>query len=522
MALKSFKHERAKDARIALVRQRVGDDVFQQLGTAREYVEAIERKFQGHIELPGMPGYDADRQSNPLYPAFPKLIAYCANEQDVALALGMAREHKWHGKTTCRSGGHSTAGYSVNDWMVIDVSLMDDVVIDPGAKRMTVAAGANWGRINAKLDLYQFHVPGGGCADVGVAGYMQGGGYGFTSREFGMNSDQVVDANIMLADGSIVLANEKTNEALFWAIRGGTGNQFGVLLEVTYALSSLYEVWGFAIEWPLERAAAALTEMQANYMKTGAPAKLGYQTMFATLAGTNQRALVMLGMFHGSRDEGMRALQSLRATAGAKLATDRSGTYAALNESLLDILTHPVDGLLELKRSGYISRPLNADGWEKIVQAYAAAPNNYNLVGIEPYGGAINACPVDKSAFVHRDVDMDLFVDSFFDAEGRITSEKAAAQWLADIMNAAEPYRNGHVYQNYPERDLKDYRTAYWGEALKTLQQVKRLYDPENFFAYGQSVAPDPGKAIAGPTQFPNATIEYASFSGALRPAARD
>jgi FAD/FMN-containing dehydrogenase len=518
MAVKSFKRQQAKAARAALSRQTVGDDVFNRLGITREYVEDIESQFQGRIELPGMPGYDADRQGNPLYPAFPKMIAYCANARDVALALNMAHDHGWQGLTTCRAGGHSTAGYSVNDWMVIDVSLMDDVVIDPNTRRMTVGAGACWGRINAKLNIYQLHVPGGGCEDVGVAGYMQGGGYGFTSREYGMNCDNVVEVTVMLASGRIVVADKNKNPGLFWAVRGGTGNQFGVLLEVVYTLHDLYEVWGFSIQWPLANAAVPLAEMQANYMKTGAPGSLGYQTFFATVKETPQ--LVMLGMFHGSRAEGRLALDALLKTPEAHLE-EHPGTYKKLNEGLLDILTRPADDLLELKRSAYIATPIGVDGWNAFIAAFAATPNKYNLVGFEPYGGAVNAYPMDGSAFIHRDVYADFFVDSFFDADGKITTKEKAEQWLAHMMSAVEPYRNGHVYQNYPERDLPNYRFAYWGDALPTLQQVKQEYDPASFFLFGQSVAGMPdGQQIVGSEaagRFPGVKVEYERYSHVLR-----
>jgi FAD/FMN-containing dehydrogenase len=521
MAYKSFKRERANATRIALARQTVSDEVFSRLGVTRGYVEQIEARFQGHIELPGMPGYDADRQGNPLYPACPKLIAYCASAQDIALALQMAREHGWAGMTTCRSGGHSTAGFSVNDGMVIDVSLMDDVVIDPDSNRMTVGSGANWGRINAKLDLYQKHVPGGGCPEVGVAGYMQGGGYGFTSREYGMNSDSVVEATVMLADGSIVVANPKRNAPLFWAIRGGTGNQFGVLLEIKYRLNDLYELWGFGIEWSLSDAAAALDEMQTHYMKTGAPAALGYQTVFATVQPTDtpRKVVVMLGMFHGTRQDGLRALESLLATPGAKLVEDVIGTYAQLNASLLNILTQPKDGLFELKRSGYIGRPLGLAGWQAVVDAFATTPNQFNLVGLEIYGGAINAYPPQESAFIHRDVYMDFFVDSFFDPTGTIvpTTQDQAGRWLATVMKSAEPCMNGHVYQDYPERDLPNYRWAYWGDAFPSLLQVKQAYDPTSFFRYGQSISEYPDephiKRSNAPGRFANVTIEYEAYS---------
>jgi hypothetical protein len=280
----------------------------------------------------------------------------------------------------------------------------------------------------------------------------------------------------------------------------------------------LYEVWGFSIQWPLAHAAVPLAEMQANYMKTGAPATFGYQAMLGTVGGVQQ--LVMLGMFHGSRDDGLQVLDSLRKTPGAVLI-EHAGIYAQLNEGLLDILTQPIDGLLELKRSGYIAAPLGLDGWNRVVQIFATTPNKYNLLGIEPYGGTLNSYPLGDSAFIHRDVFMDLFVDSFFDVAGKITTEQAARGWLTQLMSAVAPYRNGHVYQNYPERDLQDYRFAYWGDALTTLQQVKKVYDPDSFFLYGQSVAWRPEDQgvdrVESAGRFPDMEIEYEKYSQALR-----
>jgi hypothetical protein len=297
-----------------------------------------------------------------------------------------------------------------------------------------------------------------------------------------------------------------------------------VLLEIKFKLHKLYTVWGFAIEWPLENAAVALTEMQTNYMKTGAPAALGYQTIFATLGqppARTRKAVVMLGMFHGTRDDGLSALKSLLETPGAKLIEDSAGTYAKLNDSLLDVLTHPVDGLFELKRSGYISALLRVEGWGAIVSAFAASPNIFNLIGLEVYGGAIAAYPAQDSAFIHRDVYLDFFVDSFFDPTGKVvsTTEAEAAAWLASAMKSAEPYRNGQVYQDYPERDLANYRWAYWGDAFPSLLQVKQTYDPTSFFRYGQPISDYPAepdiRRSNAPGRFPNPTVEREHWSGA-------
>jgi FAD/FMN-containing dehydrogenase len=244
--------------------------------------------------------------------------------------------------------------------MVLDVSNINHVLIDKTLMRARVGAGANWGQVIAELDANQVHTVTGGCPDVGVAGYLQGGGYGFTSREFGMGSDNILQMTVMLADGSTVVAT-KTNQYadLFWAMRGGTGNNFGVLLEVVLKLYNVNNFWGFGIRWPLENAAAALTFMQANYMKSGAPRQLGYQTVLATMKdGT--RALAMLGMFDGPPADGLAAIQSLRDTEGAVLFyMPGVKPYAWLNEHLLDDnLFPPVDGLVEFKKAGYIAKPL--------------------------------------------------------------------------------------------------------------------------------------------------------------------
>ena len=178
------------------------------------------------------------------------MIAFCEVSADVRCCLEFAR--KYQVPFTCRSGGHSTAGYClVNGGLVIDVSRMDDIYVDPGARTARVGAGANFHKVNAILESYGLHVPGGGCPEVGVAGYMQGGGYGFTSRMFGIHCDNVLQVELMLADGTIVRANSVEHADLYWAVRGGTGNNFGVLLATTYQLYPLDTLWGFGLKWSL-------------------------------------------------------------------------------------------------------------------------------------------------------------------------------------------------------------------------------------------------------------------------------
>ena len=448
---------------------------------------AIVRTFQGSLVGPGDPLYDTDRQeSNPAFQAFPKLIAYCVCESDVRIALRIAQGTNL--RAACRAGGHSTAGYSVNDGIVIDVSRMNQVRVDEGKKVALIQAGATFGIVNSMLDAYQLHVPGGGCGSVCIGGYMQGGGYGFTSRMLGLNIDNVLSFRMMLADGSIVHADRTTNADLFWSVRGGTGNNFGVLLDVLYRLSDVYLVWGFGLQWSIDDAPAALLEMQTNYMRTGASPKLGYMTIITTDPSGNQ-VLLMRGMYCGTQADGKAAIASLLATPGAALTIDMVGPYATLNQDLLET-PYPIPPLpadaKEDKQAGYIATMLTLSDWRKIVAYYKTTPIPFNTAVIEPYGGFINTVAANECAFVHRDVDMDFFVDVFWIDD----KDRAAAEaWLDGFMTLMQPYFNGKVYQNYPRRTLTDYPLNYWGLATYAeLCKAKLKYDPGAFFDFQQAI----------------------------------
>ena len=481
MALRNDLVKRARERRAADWPPE-GDPAFANVVPTRAECAAFATSLVGAAIFPWSPGYAADSQANPMYPAYPQVIAYCAVPADVALSMDFARA--WNYQVTVRSGGHSTAGYSVNDGFVIDVSRISYVSVDPVAKLARVGAGTSFQVVDSVLDSYRLHVPGGGCGTVCVGGYVQGGGYGFTSRMYGMSSDNAVEITLMQADGTIVIADDKRHPRLFWAVRGGTGDNFGVLLEVVYTLSDLHVVWGFALEWSAADAPMALAKIQASYMRGNTSLKLGYQCALATIGGVPK--LAMLGMYDGSRADGLKVLGEL-ATSGT-LVTDEMATYAVLNEGLLSILTPPSEGMFELKRSGYITKPLGVAGWTKIVDYFATTPNPVDIAIIEAYGGAIETVSVGDSAFVHRNVDMDFFVDSFFEKTGKFTTEAAASAWLDGFMAVVQPYMNGQVYQNYPERGLADYKQAYWAGAAKELANVKAEYDPTGFFQFEQNV----------------------------------
>ena len=469
----------------------------------------LRSEIVGRVVTPGDPDYPIDRLGNPLYPAFPQVIVYCKIFDDVRVALHWARALGL--VITCRAGGHSTAGFSVNDGMVVDVSLINYVSIDPKLMQARVGSGTQFAQLNAVLEVANLHAPTGGCGDVAVGGFLQGGGYGFTSRQYGMACDNIVAAKVMLADGRIVNASADQNPDLLWGICGGTGNNFGVVLEFTYQLVAMKDIWEFCLAWSAAGAPAAMLMLQNGYTKAGALSALGWQTALATLE--NKQMLLMMGMFNGSRSDGLAALDPLMRTGTPTLIRDRTASYNQLNEWLLDsCLTYPAlpDGatLFELKGVGYVSKPLDLDAWRRMVDFFSRAPSPFNILAMEAYGGRINATSADKNAFIHRDVYMDLFVDSFW---SDVSMKDAATAWRDEFEQLLAPNSNGHRYQNYPERGARDYRWQYWGDAFPTLLFLKRKYDPTGFFSFEQDISPYPaGGGVTrstAPSRFSDMTI---------------
>jgi hypothetical protein len=473
-------------------------------------VARMRSQIVGRVVLPDDPDYPKDRLGNPLYPAHPRVIVYCKVFNDVRVALRWA--HELDLAVTCRAGGHSTAGFSVNDGMVIDISLINYVSIDPVLMQARVGSGTQFAQLNAVLNVAGLHAPTGACGDVAVGGFLQGGGYGFTARQYGIACDTIVAAKVVLADGRLVNASADENADLLWGVCGGTGNNFGVVLEYTYQLVPIGNIWGFCLSWNAAEAPAAMLMLQNGYTKTGAQPELGWQAALATIE--HKPALLMMGMFNGSRADGLGALDPLLRTGAPVLIRDRIGSYSELNEWLIDSclpgIPPPPAGasVFELKGVGYVGAPLDLAAWGEVVGFYSRTPNPYNILAMEAYGGRINSAPPGMNAFIHRDVYMDLFVDSFW---WDPNMKPAAVGWRDEFEMRLAPNFNGHRYQNYPERGAKNYRWMYWGDAFPSLLFLKKKYDPDGFFRFEQDITPYPdGDGItrsAAASRFTDMTI---------------
>lgn len=481
------------------------------LGVTADAVKALQEQLVGQIVLPGDPGWSTDVRGNSMYPqlATPQMIVYCEVVEDVAECLDFART--WKLEFAVRSGGHSSAGYCVDGGMVIDMSRFDGVFVMPDRTSVLAQAGADLGKLYATLEPYGLHVPGGECDTVGVAGHMMGGGYGFTSRAFGLNCDAVERVWMMLADGSVVRADATVNQDLFWAVRGATGGNLGVLLQVQYRTVPLGNLWGFTLRWPADESPAVLVELQKSFVRSGVTPELGYQLCFGQVDG--QAWFYMMGMYNGAPADGKNLLAPLQAIGSPTMTLDTVGQYKDLNGELLSWFQMPPKDTWEVKDCNYIAAPLSEDQWRQIVDYYKTAPNPFNLAAMEVYGGAATAGPAGGNAFIHRDVDFDLFMDSFCNENWAYNDLAEAEAWLSGFNALVEQFSNGEKYQDYPRRGNANYRWNYWADAYPTLLAVKAKYDPTNFFTFEQGITPypdDPGiRRSDAESLFPDSPIVY-------------
>ncbi len=543
----SYSSKRNRDRALFAHWDALPDSHFKQIGIARDSVKAAQTQLQGTIVARGDPTYDDDRLVfNPVFDPYPILIVKCQVESDVAVALAMAA--LTDKPFAVRSSGHCTAGFSSGSGVLIDVCQLQSIHLDAVNKQVTVGTGVTFDNLNAVLAKSKLHVPGGECGDVCVGGYVQGGGFGFTSTTFGMNCDNVISLRVMLADGSIVIASAETNYDLWWAMRGGTGGNFGVLLQVTYRLQPLDKVLGIALAWPLANAkdianaVNLLMLLQQNYMLNSQYApnlnlqiSLVYQTWVIPDQppppnATPQPYIMLRGLYVGDPNAGEQAVAPLQQIAGCITQWITSDEYAKINYNLLNVpqsqpcfFGQPDDAKpFEDKKSRYVERNLSPDEWRAILNYFITSPTPWSYMYLEFYGGAIANYPADQSAFIHRNVAFNAVLDVFWFAN---TDRSAAEKFLYGWSQLMAPVWNGRIYQNYPSLNEADYAASYWGYALAGLYATKRKYDPLDAFRFEQAVrAPfsggGPGPVINLPPALASALAQPIDYSGGVRSSA--
>jgi FAD/FMN-containing dehydrogenase len=449
--------------------------------------------FRGELVLPTSRGYDTARRIwNGAIDRRPACIARCRGTADVAAAVRFARDRDL--EIAIRGGGHNVAGTAVcDDGIVIDLSAMRAVSVDPVERTALVQGGALWGDVDHETQAHGLATTGGIVGHTGVAGLCLGGGIGWLMRKHGLAVDNLVEAEVVTAEGEIVRASADDHPDLFWALRGGGGN-FGVVSSFRFAL---HPVGPTVMAGPVFWAAEDTAEVLRFYREfvTDAPDELGNVVRLGTIPPLPavdedlhfRPAIAVASCYAGSVEDGERAVHALR----------RFGT------PLIDLVgpTRYVDhqgGLDDTVPHGWHyhwKATSLADLSDEVIEilaehAYdAASPRSY--AAMFHMGGAVARVPREATAYPGRDVGHNIVIDAAWLPEQDDTVGAAETAWARTFLDALQPYRAG-VYVNFldSDDDASRVREAYGDDTYRRLAGVKAEYDPANVFRNNKNIPP--------------------------------
>jgi FAD/FMN-containing dehydrogenase len=441
---------------------------------------ALAAAIGGALILPSDPRYDEARHVwNGMIDRYPAAVARCQTVEDVVAAVRFAREHKL--PIAVRGGGHNAAGLAVvDDGLVIDLTEMNAVEVDPERRIARAGGGATWADFDAATQAYGLATTGGAISMTGIAGLTLGGGLGWLMRKYGLACDNLIGAQVVLADGSVVQTSETERPELLWGLRGGGGN-FGVVTEFAFRLYPLDGVYAGLILHPRERAVAGL-----RWYRDVTQAAPDAMTTFFALLHTPDGIPVFgfMPAFAGDAAAGEAAVAGFRDFGEPIVDMVGPMPYAALQQ-MLDEGFMP--GPHVYWRSHFLTG-LPDEAIDIIVAGANAAPSPLSAVVVEEFGGAVARVGQDETAFDLRDAEYNLAIIGRWldpaDADVNIT-------WARDLWEALRPFAHG-VYVNYlgVGDGAERVREAYSPEKFARLAALKREYDPENVFRRNQNIPP--------------------------------
>jgi FAD/FMN-containing dehydrogenase len=419
----------------------------------------------------------------------PSLVARPLDSSDVHVAVrwGVANDVPLR----ARSGGHSYAGYSTRSGgMVLDLRNLRGIRVGAHGRTATVGAGSQLIDVYAALAAHGLTIPAGSCPSVGIAGHALGGGMGLAARRWGLTTDNLLEAQIVTADGRIRTVNEHSDRDLFWALRGGGGGNFGVVTSFKFRVHPVpTTVAAFFVSWPWSRAADALSAWQG-----WAPhARSELTSIFHLSAGGGVTSVTVSGQFFGPASDLGSLLAPLTAVGGASVSATDHGyleaqmLFAGCATTSLTAChttgTRP-GGTLPREsfqaKSDYVDTPLPPAARAALVhaaQARAALPGSGAIL-FDSYGGAIGRVAPHATAFAHRHA---LYCIQYLSYNG-------GASWLAATAQAMRPYVTGGAYVNYTDPDLRHWQRAYYGSHYARLLEVRRKVDPHHYFDFPQAI----------------------------------
>jgi len=422
--------------------------------------------------------YDrARRVWNGMIDRKPAAIVRATSIADVMQSVRYAREHGI--PASVRGGGHSVAGKAVADGAImIDLSLMRGVQVDPGRRTALVQGGATWGEFDRENERYRFATTGGVISSTGVCGLTLGGGLGWLMGKHGLSCDNVISADLVNAEGKHVTASQSQNDDLFWAIRGGGGN-FGIITALECRLHDLNSVHGGMMLYPR----ASALDLLRNYRDITSNAQ-DELTAYAALMVGGGHPMVAVALCHsGSREDGAAACQRFRLCAPPVVDTVGEKKYTEI-QSMLDV-SAPA-GVHYYFKCPFL-REISDEVIQTILEFAERMPTEQTQVIFEHMHGAASRVPVSQTAFGLRRVHYSINIAAGW-------TDPAMAErcidWARDLASALEAFGASDAYVNYLGEEGSSAVKASYGANYGRLASLKKKYDPDNFFRFNQNIPP--------------------------------
>jgi FAD/FMN-containing dehydrogenase len=453
-------------------------------------IKKLKSKISGTLVLPGDEAYDEARKIyNGMIDKYPAIILQCQNIRDVQLGVNYAREHNMD--ISIKSGGHSGAGLAlVDEGLVIDLSPLKKIEIDNNSRTAKIQAGNTLKEIDKATHEYGLALPAGIIGTTGIGGLTLGGGMGYLSRKGGLTIDNLKEAEIVLANGEIVIANKNSHGDLFWAIRGGGGN-FGVIVNFTFDLIPIKNVYGGPMFWPLSKAEEAMK----FYDELTADASNDLYGFFAFLVVPpeapfpeklhNERVCGVLWCYTGPIEKAEEVFKPIRGFGPPILDFVGEIPMPALN-SMFDDLYSP--GMHWYWKAHFINE-FKAGAIRESIKYGSKIPSIHSTTHFYPIDGKVHEVENHETAWANRDA---RWAQVIVGVDPNPATADISTQWCKDYFEAMKPYAmNGGAYVNFMMDEGQERVKAAYGKNYDRLVKVKTKYDPDNLFHINQNIKPE-------------------------------
>jgi len=453
-------------------------------------IQAFRSRLHGDVVLPADADYDRARTVfNAMIDRRPALIARCANSGDVTEAVNFGREQDL--LVAVRAAGHNVAGYAVcDDGLVIDLSRMKTIDVDPVGRTVRAGPGLTWGELNDELQTHDLAATGGFVSTTGVSGLTLGGGLGWLVRKHGLALDNLLSADVVLADGRCVTASDSENDDLFWAIRGGSGN-FGIVTSFEFRVHPAGTLLAGIVLHPAAKAVDAIRcwrDFEATAPEESTQGALLFHFPDDPNGPPPLRGAALCGLggvYAGPIEEGERVLRPLREYGPPIVDLFQPMPYN-MAQKMADFLFPP--GLQCYWKLSYLET-LSDEAIAVVSDFFSRVPSKQTVVVLEHNGnGALERTPESATAFGHRRWPYNFLVTSAW-ADARDADRNI--EWTREFFDAMSPFLAKTAYLNYLGADAQDRLIAAFGPAkYERLVALKAKYDPGNLFRLNQNIKP--------------------------------